>query len=89
MGRFAEALELSRHTLRRARHALGEDHPLTLSCMTGFAADLRARGKPEQAAELEGAALAGLTHTLGVQHPHTLAARERMRPFWDFEPDLG
>ncbi|MFF7972158.1 hypothetical protein [Streptomyces sp. NPDC007905] len=41
-GRIADAVELSRDTLRRARHALGDQHPLTLSCQVAPAADLRA-----------------------------------------------
>ncbi|MCE0446250.1 hypothetical protein LT493_20315 [Streptomyces tricolor] len=30
-----------------------------------------------------------LTRTLGAQHPHTLSARQRVRPYWDFEAYLG
>ncbi|MER6069940.1 FxSxx-COOH system tetratricopeptide repeat protein [Streptomyces sp. NPDC001817] len=88
-GRITEAVELSRDTLRRSRHALGDDHPLTLSCMIALAADLRAAREQEEAGKLEEDGLLGLTRTLGAQHPQTLSARQRTRPYWDFEPYLG
>ncbi|WP_344123050.1 FxSxx-COOH system tetratricopeptide repeat protein [Streptomyces blastmyceticus] len=88
-GRLDAALELSRDTLRRARHVLGEDHPLTLSCEVALAADLRALREHEEASKVEQDALQRLTRTLGAQHPHALSARQRTRPYWDFEPYLG
>ncbi|MFI2074429.1 FxSxx-COOH system tetratricopeptide repeat protein [Streptomyces triculaminicus] len=88
-GRLDSAQELSRDTLRRARHALGEDHPFTLSCEVALAMDLRALREHEEAGKVEEGALQRLTRTLGAQHPHTLAARQRMRPYWDFEPYMG
>ncbi|MBD0422397.1 tetratricopeptide repeat protein [Streptomyces sp. TRM S81-3] len=88
-GRIADAVELSRDTLRRARHMLGHEHPLTLSCQVALAADLRAGREQEEAGKLEEDALLALTRTLGAQHPHTLSARQRIRPYWDFEPYLG
>ena len=89
VGRVDEAVDLGRDTLSRALRTLGEDHPLTLSCMAALAADLRAAREQPEAARLEESALAGLSRTLGAEHPHTLSVRERMRPYWDFEPDLG
>ncbi|MBB5117009.1 ATP-binding protein [Streptomyces eurocidicus] len=88
-GRLDGALELSRDTLRRSRHALGEDHPLTLSCEVALAMDLRAVREHEEATKVEQDALQRLTRTLGAQHPHALSARQRARPYWDFEPYLG
>ncbi|MFE6159608.1 FxSxx-COOH system tetratricopeptide repeat protein [Streptomyces sp. NPDC056486] len=88
-GRIVEAAELSRETLRRARHTLGDEHPLTLSCQVALAADLRALREREEAEKLEGDGLLALTRTLGAQHPHTLSARQRNRPYWDFEAYLG
>ncbi|MFF7127278.1 FxSxx-COOH system tetratricopeptide repeat protein [Streptomyces sp. NPDC008240] len=87
-GRISDAVELSRDTLRRARHTLGQEHPLTLSCQVALAADLRAGREREEAGKLEEDALLGLTRTLGAQHPHTVSARQRTRPYWDFEPYL-
>ncbi|MEU8617022.1 FxSxx-COOH system tetratricopeptide repeat protein [Streptomyces sp. NPDC048623] len=84
-GRVADAAELSRDTLRRARHTLGNDHPLTLSCQIALATDLRGLRETEEAGKLEEDALLTLTRTLGAQHPHTLSARQRIRPYWDFE----
>ncbi|MFI9151882.1 FxSxx-COOH system tetratricopeptide repeat protein [Streptomyces sp. NPDC053367] len=89
MGRITDAAELSRDTLRRSRHTLGEDHPLSLSCTVALAADLRAAREHEEAGKLEEAGLLSLTRTLGAQHPHTISARQRTRPYWDFEPYLG
>ncbi|MEU4997121.1 FxSxx-COOH system tetratricopeptide repeat protein [Streptomyces sp. NPDC021622] len=88
-GRIVEASELSRETLRRARHTLGDEHPLTLSCQVALAADLRALREREEAEKLEEDGLLALTRTLGAQHPHTLSARQRNRPYWDFEAYLG
>ncbi|MFB7513978.1 FxSxx-COOH system tetratricopeptide repeat protein [Streptomyces sp. NPDC056144] len=87
-GRVVEAAELSRDTLRRARHTLGNEHPLTLSCQVALATDLRGLREIEEAGKLEEDALSTLTRTLGAQHPHTLAARQRNRPYWDFEANL-
>ncbi|WP_129306615.1 FxSxx-COOH system tetratricopeptide repeat protein [Streptomyces sp. L2] len=88
-GRIPEAVELSRETLRRSRHVLGHEHPLTLSCQVALAADLRAAHEQEEAGKLEEDALLTLTRTLGAQHPHTISARQRTRPYWDFEAYLG
>ncbi|MGH4029067.1 FxSxx-COOH system tetratricopeptide repeat protein [Actinomycetota bacterium Odt1-20B] len=88
-GRIADAAELSRDTLRRARHTLGDEHPLTLSSQVALAADLRALREREEAGKLEEDGLLTLTRTLGAQHPHTISARQRTRPYWDFEAYLG
>ncbi|NGO70764.1 FxSxx-COOH system tetratricopeptide repeat protein [Streptomyces boncukensis] len=88
-GRPEEAAELDRDTLRRARRVLGPDHPFTLSCQIALAADLRALHEAIEADKQEEDALQRLTSTLGVQHHHTLSARQRNRPYWDFEPFLG
>ncbi|WP_137993383.1 FxSxx-COOH system tetratricopeptide repeat protein [Streptomyces vilmorinianum] len=88
-GRVADAAELSRETLRRARHTLGSEHPLTLSCQVALATDLRGLREVEEAGKLEEDALLTLTRTLGAQHPHTLSARQRNRPYWDFEANLA
>ncbi|MHC0431743.1 FxSxx-COOH system tetratricopeptide repeat protein [Streptomyces sp. O3] len=88
-GRIADAAELSRDTLRRARQTLGGEHPLALSCQVALAGDLRAVRENEEAGKLEEDALLALTRTLGAQHPHTLSARQRTRPYWDFDPYLG
>ena len=88
-GRIADAVELSRDTLRRARHSLREEHPLTLSCQVALSADLRAAREQEEAGKLEEDGLLSLTRTLGAQHPHTISARQRTRPYWDFEAYLG
>ncbi|MEV0173278.1 FxSxx-COOH system tetratricopeptide repeat protein [Streptomyces sp. NPDC050803] len=88
-GRIEEAVELSRDTLRRARQALGEEHPFTLSCQVALASDLRAAREQVAAGRMEEDGILGLTRGLGAQHPLTIAARQRTRPYWDFEPFLG
>ncbi|GAB2829087.1 FxSxx-COOH system tetratricopeptide repeat protein [Streptomyces daliensis] len=88
-GRLEEACELSRDTLRRSRQMLGSDHPLTLSCEIALAGDLRALRERDEAGKVEEDALQRLTRSLGAQHTHTLSARQRVRPYWDFEPYLG
>ena len=89
VGRIADAVELSRDTLRRSRRVLGDEHPLTLSGQVALSADLRAAREQEEAGKLEEDGLLSLTRTLGAQHPHTISARQRTRPYWDFEPYLG
>lgn len=84
-----DAGELSGDTLERSRRVLGEDHPLTLSCMVAHAADLRSLRRREEARRMESDALERLTRSLGAQHQQTLAARQRTRPYWDYEPYLG
>ncbi len=84
-----DAYALSHDAHLRARATLGEDHPLTLSCMIANAADLRSLRRREEAREVEAEALERLTRSLGAQHHHTLAARQRTRPHWDYEPYLG
>ncbi|RSS74711.1 FxSxx-COOH system tetratricopeptide repeat protein [Streptomyces sp. WAC06614] len=84
--RLDEALELSRETLRGVEQVLGADHPMALSAHTALAADLRAKQELEEAARHEDHALRALARTLGTQHVHTISARQRIRPYWDFEP---
>lgn len=88
-GDHATALVISRNTVVRAEvgAALGATHPLTLSARIALTADLRATGDRREADRLESAALGDLTATLGrPDHPRTRAARNRERPYWDFEP---
>ncbi|MER5930141.1 FxSxx-COOH system tetratricopeptide repeat protein [Streptomyces sp. NPDC002054] len=84
--RFADALDLSRDTLRTTEQVLGGDHPMTLTAQIALAADLRSTGRMEEAQKHEDAGLKSLARTLGPQHVHTVSARQRMRPYWDFEP---
>ncbi|MFE1879694.1 tetratricopeptide repeat protein [Streptomyces diastatochromogenes] len=89
VGRIEDAQLLNRDTLNRARHVLGQEHPLALSCQLAIAADLRAASNRKEAGKLEEDALARLTRALGSEHPHTVSARRRTRPYWDFEAYLG
>jgi tetratricopeptide (TPR) repeat protein len=80
------AVELSRDTVRRATKAVGRRHPLSLSCQVALAMDLRGVRRSKEADKVEEEALSGLISTLGSQHVHTVSARDRVRPYWDFEP---
>jgi hypothetical protein len=73
-------------TLGRAKPAMGETHPLTLSCKAALSDDLRSLRRGQEAAKLEQETLQQLSDTLGPQHPHTMSVRRRERPYWDFEP---
>ena len=53
LGRYEESYRITSDALARARAALGEDDPTTLSLRTAFAADLRARGDFVRARELD------------------------------------
>lgn len=85
-GHLDDAADLSRDTLRTAESVLGGEHPMVLSAQISLAADLRLLGRMEEAGKHEDDALRMLTRTLGTQHVHTVSARQRVRPYWDFEP---
>ncbi|MET9700604.1 FxSxx-COOH system tetratricopeptide repeat protein [Streptomyces sp. NPDC006529] len=85
-GRLDDAVRLSRDTLRGAEQVLGPDHPMALSAQIALAADLRALQQTDESRKTEDDALKALTRTLGTQHVHTVSARQRVRPYWDFEP---
>ncbi|WP_326738716.1 FxSxx-COOH system tetratricopeptide repeat protein [Streptomyces sp. NBC_01022] len=72
----------------RAIEVLGRTHPLTLSARIAHAADLRGLRDLRNADKVESEALDDLTKTLGAQHVHTVSARSRVRPYWDFEPQI-
>jgi tetratricopeptide (TPR) repeat protein len=84
--RFAEAYALSVVTYDGCRAVLGEDHPMTLTAQVALACDLRDAQRGDEADPLEQDALRRLATTLGPQHIHTVSARERVRPYWEFEP---
>ncbi|WP_055547852.1 hypothetical protein [Streptomyces sp. NBRC 110028] len=78
---------MNRETVRRAAKVLGERHPLTLLAQVALAADLLAiRDGRDEAGRIEATAERALATVLGLHHPETVAARERIRPLWDFEP---
>ncbi|WP_369249138.1 tetratricopeptide repeat protein [Streptomyces sp. R41] len=81
---LAMSLDIAART--EADDVLGAAHPLTLSARIALAADLRSTGDRREAERLEEVALDDLAATLGHDHPGTRAARNRERPFWDFEP---
>jgi tetratricopeptide (TPR) repeat protein len=87
-GDHESAADLSRDTATRAIEVLGRTHPLTLSARTAYADDLRALRDRRQAEKVQQEILTDLEETLGRQHVHTISARSRVRPYWDFEPQV-
>ncbi|MEU8870738.1 tetratricopeptide repeat protein [Streptomyces javensis] len=87
MGRYQDTCAMSRETARRATETLGEGHPLTLAARLAFAADLgEAEGGQDEARTVRQTAIGTLEAQLGSKHPQVLAAWQRTRPVWDFEP---
>ncbi|WP_405723391.1 FxSxx-COOH system tetratricopeptide repeat protein [Streptomyces sp. NBC_01537] len=86
VGQIGGAAELSRDTHRRATAVLGPEHPLTFCCQVAVASDLRGLNQRDEAAKQEEDVLQRLSRVLGPQHPQTIAAQNRTRPVWEFEP---
>lgn len=82
------AAALTESVSNRAIEVLGRTHPLTISARIAHAADLRGLRDRQHADKVESEALDDLVKTLGAQHVHTVSARSRVRPYWDFEPQM-
>ncbi len=81
LGRFlsargleGQACKVKLQTVERAREALGEEHPDTLTAMGNLADTFYAQGKIEGAWELEQRVLEVRRRILGEEHPGTLTA---------------
>ncbi|GDY45450.1 FxSxx-COOH system tetratricopeptide repeat protein [Streptomyces antimycoticus] len=87
MGDWTDACALSREAALGAEQALGQRHPLTLVSRLALAADLRQiKGGRDEARTIKQAAIGGLEAQLGPRHPQVIAAWQRSRLVWDFEP---
>ncbi|MGW3570498.1 FxSxx-COOH system tetratricopeptide repeat protein [Streptomyces sp. NPDC000941] len=88
VGDRTDACALSREASLRAGTVLGQRHPLTLTARLALAADLREiKGGRDEAWAIERAAIDDLRDVLGEpDHPQVVAAREHVRPLWDFAP---
>ncbi|WPB90927.1 FxSxx-COOH system tetratricopeptide repeat protein [Streptomyces malaysiensis] len=87
MGHHTYACAVSREAALRAEAVLGLRHPLTLTARLALAADLwEIKGGRDEARTIRKMAIGTLEAQLGPQHPHVLAAWQRHRPVWDFEP---
>ncbi|MGW2934330.1 FxSxx-COOH system tetratricopeptide repeat protein [Streptomyces sp. NPDC001156] len=82
------AVVLSREAATRAAGRLGARHPLTLCARIALAYDLRTLGQRQEADRVEAETLSALAATLGARHPQSVSARNRVRPHWDFEPEI-
>jgi hypothetical protein len=65
------------------RRSVGADHPFSLACANGLAADLYAIGEAQQAREIAADTLARSKVVRGVDHPDTLACA------WNVALDAG
>jgi hypothetical protein len=68
------ASQAEKQALERARDALGEEHPDTLTAMNNLAITLGAQGNLARARELEQRVLEGMRRVLGEDHPDTVKA---------------
>ncbi|MFF4801661.1 FxSxx-COOH system tetratricopeptide repeat protein [Streptomyces sp. NPDC001351] len=64
----------------------GEDHPLTLSCTSNLALDLRGLGRGAEADVLQHKAVEGFARVVRSDHPWLQAARQRRRIECDIAP---
>jgi tetratricopeptide (TPR) repeat protein len=84
LSRFAEALQVDQAVYDTVLEQRGADHPDTLLCIGGLAADLRRSGNFARARELDQHAVDVLTRANGpddretLRHAHNLAVDHRM-----------
>lgn len=69
--KWTEAEELERTVLDARLRNLGEDHLMTVRCMSDLAWTVMQQGKLEEAKELQLKGVAGRTKLQGAQHPET------------------
>ncbi|MFI0729688.1 FxSxx-COOH system tetratricopeptide repeat protein [Streptomyces sp. NPDC021225] len=87
LGDWTDACALSREAALRAEQTLGQGHPLTLAARLALAADLgEIKGGRDEAWTIKQAAIGELEALLGPNHPQAVAAWQRARPLWNFEP---
>ncbi|KAH8681067.1 violaceus kinesin [Xylariales sp. PMI_506] len=72
LGKYEEAEQIHRQTLKLRRKVLGVEHPSTLFNMNNLAEVYRQRGKYEEAEQIHRQALELKGKVLGVEHPSTL-----------------
>ena len=68
-GRYAEARTIDAEALSGLRRSVGADHPFTLSCANGLAADLRHTGEAQQAREIAADTLVRSRAVRGARPP--------------------
>ena len=72
-GRYAEARTIDAESLGGLRRSVGVDHPFTLSCANGLAADLWHTGEMRQAREIAADTVTRSKAVRGTDHPDTAA----------------
>lgn len=85
-GHDADAVPLARGLLPKAADAVGEEHPLTVNIRSALARCLQAQGERKAADEEYQEALACAKRIYGEEHAYTCSIRDRVLPYWDFEP---
>jgi tetratricopeptide (TPR) repeat protein len=89
LGRYEESYRVTNDTLPRARVALGENDPTTLSLRTSFAADLRARGNFAAARQLDEESRVLLEATYGLDDSRTLRLLSSLALDYGLSSDYG
>jgi len=74
--RWDEAAELQETVLKGTKVVLGEQHPNTLTAMSGMATMYWGRGRWDEAVKLLEIVLEKKKEVLGDQHPDTTEARD-------------
>jgi tetratricopeptide (TPR) repeat protein len=74
LGKYQDAEELCRQTLKLRTQMLGVEHPSTLTSMNNLAFVLNSQGKYKEAEAMHRQALKLRTLVLGAEHPDTLTS---------------
>src|SRR2546423_4994648 len=78
LGKYGQAEEMHRQTLRLWETVLGKEHPDTFASMNNLASMLRDQGKYEQAEEMHRQTLRVQETVLGKEHPDTLTSMNNL-----------
>jgi tetratricopeptide (TPR) repeat protein len=88
-GRFAAARSVEVQAVDLGRHALGEEHPYTLTAMNNLAITLASQGDLGGAHALDEQALSLRKRVLGKEHPDTLSSMNSVAERLREQGDLG
>ena len=72
---YAAAVDQYQHALQELQEAYGEEHPMTLICVTNLAVALERSGNVDEAAQMEQRTIEMKNRILGPHHPDTLASK--------------
>jgi len=78
IGRWAEAYEVQKHTVKEWSRLRGQEHLSTISAMNNLAATLGNQGQLEEAAAMNKEVLEKRRRILGEEHPSTISAMNNL-----------